>query len=218
MNTETVIFVTSSQDKVNVNDTRNSLITIPPPAILNRIYLSFMPPIGKRHQKVYTDLVGPLLALILLYSILHYGHKYKNHAISVSPITFILAYTIIIPVSYYFLCKVARSDITFIQFVSLWGYAMYGYIFTLIISLLLFDEKSNTFFFLCLIIFGGLSTFRLSIIVLKTIPKPAARLVVCSLIAIVQILCLVFVHFAYMHRTYVHVIQHKEYKIVTARM
>jgi hypothetical protein len=70
--------------------------------------------------------------------------------------------------------------------------------------LLFYQEESNTFFFIFLVIFGGLSSLRVAVVLLASIPVPAARLVVCSLVATVQLLSLVFLHFAYMHRTFVY--------------
>jgi hypothetical protein len=88
--------------------------------------------------------------------------------------------------------------------IALLGYGMFGHVFTLAVSFLFYQEESNTFFFVCLVMFGGLSALRITVVLLASIPVPAARLVVCSLVATVHLLSLMFLHFAYMHRTFVY--------------
>lgn len=167
-----------------------------------RIYASFIPPLTKRFQKIYLDLLGPLVAYLLLILILHYGHYNKDEMIDFSPINFLISYVIIMPLLCKLLLNCSSSNISYYEILCLIGYALYGHVLSLSVSLVFFDETSNRFFFLCTVIFCGLSTFRLAIILLKSIPKPAMRLLVCSVVCIIQILSLIFVHFAYMHKTY----------------
>lgn len=167
-----------------------------------RIYASFVPPLSKRFQKVHIDLLGPLVSFIIFNCLLQYGHNNKNEVISFSPVKFSLLYLVMVPVICKLLLNISQSTISWYELLSLLGYALYGHLLSLGVSMLLFDERSTKFFFLCLITFSGLSTFRLAIILLKTIPKPAARLLVCSFVSAIQMLSLIFVHFAYMHKTY----------------
>lgn len=189
----------------NLLKTLKMHLGVPPHQIFGRILASLLPPIlTKMYQKIYVDLFGPILAVLILAGILNYGYSFKTDSIKLAPTEFLLAYSCVMPVVCYGLIKIAQSDVTFIELTSILGYGLYGHIFTLVISYVLDDDKNNYFFFLSLMVFGGLSTLRIALILIATIPKPALRLVICSFVATVQLLFLVFIHFAYMHRTFVY--------------
>lgn len=177
-------------------------LQVSPSLLPGRILGSLVPPplAGKSHP----DLVGPFLAVIVLAALLHYGHtsKMPSTTVSVPPSYALLLYAFLMPVFVYTLGRAGGAGISFFEVVSLVGYSMFGHIFTLAVSLVFFQETSNAFFFCCLIIFGGLSTLRLALILLASIPLPAARLVVCSIVGTTQLLSLIFLHFAYMHHTF----------------
>lgn len=178
--------------------------TVPPYHLPKRILQSLAPPLFGKHQKIYVDLLGPLLALLTMTVLLHYGHaaKLPTAASKISPTEVLLVYVSLMPVVSYILVRLGQSRISLVEIISILGYALYGHILTLTVSLIFYNEESNAFFFLCLMIFGGLSTLRIVIILVALIPKPALRLIVCSFVSIVQLLLLVFLHFLYMHRTF----------------
>ncbi|XP_050303594.1 protein YIPF3-like [Anthonomus grandis grandis] len=163
-----------------------------------RIFASFMPPFGAKYRRVYVDLIGPLLAWISLTVLLTYGNLFKNNTLS--PVKVMIIYGGFMPVFCYGLAKLGKSGISFLENLSLVGYSLYGHLYTLLISFVLFRESSNSFFFLSMIVFGGLSSLRLILVFLKTIPVPGVRLLVCSSIALVNILFLIYLHFSFMHR------------------
>lgn len=169
-----------------------------------RIFLSLVPPLCKRFKKIYVDLLGPVLAVLILTSFVNYGYYFKSTKISVSPVENILTYVLLMPLLCFVLNRVAQSNMTLLKTYVLLGYALYGHILTLFASFVFYQERSNTFFFLCLILFDGLSTLRVALIVLDSIKLPAARLIVCSVVCIVNVLFVVFLHFAYMHRTFMY--------------
>lgn len=169
-----------------------------------RVFLSLMPPLCKRFSKIYVDLLGPALALLILVSFVNYGYYFKQAKISVTPVESILTYVLLMPLLCLALSKAGQSSMTLLKTYVLLGYALYGHILTLLISFICFHENSNTFFFLCLVLFDGLSTLRVALIILDSIKLPAARLIVCSIVSVVNILFVVFLHFAYMHRTYMY--------------
>jgi hypothetical protein len=137
---------------------------------------------------------------------LHYGHasKLPSAAVNTTPTEVLLLYSLLMPVVAYALCWLSRATVTLIEITALLGYGMFGHVFTLAVSLFLYQEESNAFFFFLLVIFGGLSALRVALVLMVLIPVPAARLLVCSLVATLQLLSLVFLHFAYMHRTFVY--------------
>lgn len=178
--------------------------SVPPHQIFGRIILSLWPPIvTKKYQRIYVDLFGPVFAVLMLFGLLNYGYSLKSTTVKLPPTEFLLIYTICMPIISYVLIRLAKSDISFIELLSVLGYSLFGHIFTIIISYFLDDELNNYFFFVCLMILGGLSTLRVAMIFIATIPKPALRLVICSFIATVQLLFLVFIHFAYMKTKFV---------------
>ncbi|KAJ9595512.1 hypothetical protein L9F63_013277 [Diploptera punctata] len=179
---------------------------VPPGDLPRRMFLSFIPPIGERYRHVHVDFVGPSIALLLMAGMLHYGHasKLPSSAANRSPTEVLLLYTVFMPIAVYILGRLAKAVVTFTEMFALLGYGLFGHVFTFAVSLLFCDEESNVFFFLCLTVFGGLSALRVALVLLASIPVPAARLLVCSFTATVQLLSLVFLHFAYMHRTFVY--------------
>lgn len=179
---------------------------VPPGDLPRRMFISLVPPIGERYRYVYVDFLGPSIALLLMAGMLHYGHasKLPSAAADTSPTEALLFYAIFMPAIAYILTSLAKAAVTLSEMIALLGYGLFGHVFTLAASLLLYDEESNIFFFLCLTVFGGLSALRIALVLLASIPVPAARLLVCSFVATVHLLSLVFLHFAYMHRTFVY--------------
>ncbi|XP_024083665.1 protein YIPF3 isoform X1 [Cimex lectularius] len=170
-----------------------------------RIYISFIPPVfSENSKKVYVDLVGPLLALLILGFLLNLGHSYK-HPLALAdtpPFLSLVLYATFLPSFCFILVKLGKSNLNPMEIISILGYGLYAHIFTIMTCYLVDSESSNYLFFLSMIFFGGLSGFRIVVILLLTIPKPGARLVACSLVTIFHLLFLIFIHFVYMHKTF----------------
>lgn len=178
-----------------------SYFTMPADDLPKRILLSFTPPLRSRF--VYVDFLGPCLAFILLATILGYGHAYKmpSAVYHKSPTEVLAFYCLLMPIICYALTRLGKSSISFLQIMSLLGYGLYGYVFTLVISFVS-DETNNAIFYLAMIVFTGTSVFRTCVIILLTIKLPAARLLVCSIIAILQVLFIVFLYFTFVHSSF----------------
>lgn len=200
-----VVFIGSPEKSPkNFKHIVKQLFFVAPGDVIFRIFAAFVPPITKKYQKVYVDLLGPLLGLLILAAFVNYGYKFKVVTAGQSPTETVLVYSALMPLLCFMLCKMGRSRITVSETASLIGYGLYGHIVTLVFSFLCFQERSNFFFFVCLTVFGGLSTLRIALVILGTLVAPAARLLVCSVVSIANILFLIFVHFVYMHRTFTH--------------
>lgn len=201
-----VIFVGSPDHSTKKSSLRiknyTHLFLVPPQEISFRIIASFIPPITKKYRKVYVDFMGPLLAFVLLTSFLIYGYSFKKYKISISPTESMIFFVCFMPFFCFILAKIGKSHINLYECISLVGYSLYGDLLTLFVSFIFFHETSNVFFFICLVLFDGLSTLRLILVFLKTIPIPGARFLICSCISLVKILFLVYLHFAFMHRTF----------------
>ncbi|XP_073982128.1 mediator complex subunit 9 isoform X1 [Rhodnius prolixus] len=214
MKNHSVIFIDSSRyERLEKPGTEPFLkkasvyFNVNPCDLPKRIYTSFVPPIfSDEFRKVYVDFVGPLLAVSTLTLILQWGHSNKHPAaaIDTSPTLVLAYYSLLMPILCFLLARIGQSNLSAAQIISLLGYALYGHITTLITCYILDKETSNYVFFAVMTVFSGASGFRIVIILLMTIPKPAARLIVCSLVSIFHLLFLVFIHFAYMHQTFVY--------------
>jgi len=201
-----VIFIGSPDHSLKKPSTNlkdySQLLLVSPRDLLFRILASFIPPLSSKYRKVYVDLIGPLLGFLILTVLLVYGYSLKKYKIAVSPVESMIAFGTLMPSLCFALAKLGKSNINFYQAASLVGYSLYGHFFTLLVSFVFFHETSNAFFFASLTVFGGLSSLRLILVFLKTIPVPGARLLVCSIISLVNILFLIYLHFGFMHRTY----------------
>ena len=216
MNNHSVIFIEHPEveyERLSRSETiykRNKLVTyflVSPLELPDRILSSFIPPIfGSSSRKVYVDLIGPLIALILLACVLHYGHanKYPKALIPTSPTIALLYYITFVPIACIFVAKVGNANLSPQKILALLGYGLYGHLFTVTASIFFDQEVSNVFFFTVMIIFGGASCLKIVIVLLLTIPKPICRLLICSLVSVLHLLFLVFIHFAYMHRTFIY--------------
>lgn len=203
MKDHSVIFLGSEPAKGKHIITRTlSYFTMPADDLPKRILLSFTPPLHSRF--VYIDFLGPCIAFILLVTILGYGHTYKisSAVYQRSPFEVLVIYCLLMPVICYVLTCLGKSSISFLQILSLLGYGLYGYVFTLFISFIS-DETNNVIFYLAMILFTGTSVFRTCLIILLTIKLPAVRLLVCSFIAILQVLFVVFLYFTFIHSSFV---------------
>lgn len=202
MRDHTVIFLGSEPAKDKDVITRAlTYFTMPAADLPKRILLSFTPPL--RSRLVYVDFLGPCLAFILLATILGYGHAYKmpSAVYHRSPTIVLAIYCLSMPAICYFLTRLGKSSVSFLQILSLIGYGLYGYVFTLFVSFMS-DETSNVIFYLATIIFTGTSVFRTCLIILLTIKLPGLRLLVCSTIAILQVLFVVFLYFTFVHSSF----------------
>lgn len=185
--------------------------TVPANDLPKRIVSSFIPPLfGDKSRRVYVDFVGPCLAILTLAAVLHYGHAYKlqNAASNTSPSEVLLYYCTVMPVICYILSRIGRAALDFAEIIALLGYGLYGDLFTLAVSQLFDHEQSNFAFFMLMFVFACPSAFRIALILLTSIPHPAARLIVCSTVTLMHLMFLIFVHFAYMHRTFVYGVKH----------
>jgi len=173
------------------------LFWVAPEDLCFRIMTSLVPPVTMKYRKLNVDLQGPMFAVVLLIILLNYGSALKRN--NITPLESVLLYIILMPVLCFILNKLGQSWLTFLEVFSLIGYALYGHILTLLVALLFYLEESNAFFFTSMIVFGGLSTFRMVLLQLQAIPLPGARLLVCSFVSVIHILFLIFLHFTYMH-------------------
>lgn len=177
------------------------LFAVSPFELPGRIARSLVPPIVHKFRTIHVDLLGPSLALLILMFLVVFGQASKENTMRAEKL--IVSYCVLLPLVSYCVLRCCQAAITFLQLVSLLGYSLYGPVFTLAVSLVIDRERSNTIFFLSLSVFGGLSTLRVVLVILASLRIPAARLLVCSSIALTQLLFVAWLHFTYLHPTFV---------------
>lgn len=117
MNKHSVIFIehpTFEYERLNRSETfykKNKIVSyflVSPLELPYRIYSAFLPPVfGLSSRRVYVDLVGPLLALLLLGAVLHYGHakKHPQALLPTSPTIALLYYILVVPTACLFFAR-----------------------------------------------------------------------------------------------------------------
>lgn len=185
----------------------NRYVKVAPQEIAKRILASLAPPFTEKFKSRDVDLAGPVFAILFLTAVLHYGYQIKDPTATnttIAPLSSVFLYSVLNPCLGFILCKIGQANIAFWDLTGLLGYALYSHILTLLLSLWIYQEESNAFFFICLFLFGGSSALRICVILIPKIPKPAARLLICSMLFISHLLYLIFLHFAYMHPTFIY--------------
>lgn len=177
------------------------LFAVSPFELPVRIVRSLLPPIVHRFRIINVDLLGPSLAVLILICMLILGQTEKENTLGAERV--VLSYCILLPFFTHVILRCCQAAITFMQLLSLMGYSLYGPVLTLSVSLIIDRERSDTIFFLCLAVFGGLSTLRVVLVLLASLRIPAARLLVCTSVALTQLLFVVWLHFTYLHPTFV---------------
>lgn len=169
-----------------------------------RIIVSIIPPLTAKYKKIFVDFIGPMYSVFVLIFLLDYGRTFKSFELGLSPVTIVLCYMIFMPIVCFVLNLIGQSSLTFLEVFALIGYALYGHILALLVSFLITQENNDLVFFVCLIVFGGLSTLRMVLLQLQLIPRPVARLLVCTVVSVIHILFLVFLHFTFMHPQFIY--------------
>jgi len=81
--------------------------------------------------------------------------------------------------------------------VCVMGYGLFGHAITLLVC----EAGSDTWFMPLMTFIGGLSCLRILIILLARTPVPACRFVLCTPVAIIHLMYLIYLHFAIMKTT-----------------
>ena len=178
--------------------------SVPNKRIPHRLVSSLAPPFFfKEFRRVYSDMKGPVLILLFLSFILFYGLLSPERSL-ISNIFLILkltfGYWIFFSIMAFFLGYFCETCLTLSQYFSISGYSLTGHCFVLVIAEILHQEESNSIFLFLLTVFGGLATGRLIVIILARTPKPAQRLLICSCLACIHLMHLVYIHYAFMRR------------------
>jgi len=172
----------------------------------HRMLSSLAPPIiFPEFKRVYSDLKGPLLILISLSFILFYGAYDTERGVIATAVTCIkltFVYWLCFSFLAFVLGYLCETCLSRSQLLSISGYSLTGHCLVLLIAEILHQEESHSLFLVLLTIFGGLSTGRLAIIMLVRTPGPGQRLIMCSSLASINLIHLIYIHFACMRHKF----------------
>jgi len=173
----------------------------------HRFLSSMAPPIiFPEFKRVYSDLKGPLLILLTLFFILFYGAYDTERGVistTVSCFKLTFVYWLVFSFMAFLLGHICETCLTRSQLLSISGYSLTGHCVVLLIAEILHQEENHQVFMVLLTVFGGLSTGRLAIIMLARTPGPVQRLIMCSSLASINLLHLIYIHFACMRQKFV---------------
>ena len=174
--------------------------------IPRRIVSSMAPPFFfPEFQRVYADMKGPVIIVSLLAVILMYGlHSPQRTLVMEVMATAKLTVGYWLGFSFlaFLLGYFCQTSLSFSQMLSISGYSLTGHCLVLLTAEVLHQEESDSIFFFLTIVFGGLATGRLIIIMLARTPGPGQRLVMCSTLACIHLMHLIYIHFAFMRRKF----------------
>lgn len=172
----------------------------------HRFLSSLAPPlIFPEFKRVYSDLKGPLVILITLSFILFYGAYDVERGTVITAVTCIkltFVYWICFSLLAFVLGYFCETSLSRSQLLSISGYSLTGHCLVLLLAEILHQEESHAVFLVLLSIFGGLSTGRLAIIMLARTPRPGQRLIMCSSLASVNLIHLIYINFACMRHKF----------------
>lgn len=192
-------FFEYSDDKDFSNGYRKykRLLKVPLKELVFRIFLSFIPPVAKPFSKIPVDLVGPILGYVFLSFILTNSYLLKHYSISFEPSKTVLIYSFSLVLLTFFFKQVTSLRLSLLQIISVYGYATYGHIVTLLISYCSCHSSGAFHFFVYMAVLSGLSTLRVALILIGSIRIPVARLLICSVLCVVNILFVIYCNFAF---------------------
>lgn len=171
-----------------------------------RLLSSMAPPLFfPEFRRVYSDLKGPLMIMVSLATILLYGLYSPERTLMWDIATtakLTVGYWLGLSVLAFLLGYFCQTNLTLPQFLSITGYSFTGHCLVLFIAEVLHQEENHGVFFFLTTVFGGLATGRLVIIILARTPGPAQRLVMCSVLACVNLMHLIYIHFACMRNKF----------------
>ncbi len=205
-----VLAVNLSLTNVNFNHKRHCDLLLenimkPFRKLPKRIAFSFLPPLDCNQHCLYRDFLGPFLSTLILISLLNFGFhcktaQYPNIS---SPNTILIVFLYYGATSIFIVMAslIVNVRLKVTHVLTLIGYSFYGVIFTLLIPFALRSTHEYVFYG-SLVTFGGLSCFRVLLIIVLSLDVPVARFLICSLIGNLYVLFVIYLYYCYIHPTY----------------
>ncbi|XP_064601118.1 protein YIPF3-like [Liolophura sinensis] len=176
---------------------------VEPQEVSKRLLLSLVPKLpSAQRQRVPRELYGPLMVIftmiaLLLFQMKTSGHKVEEGTLMGTAFGVCFTYWLGASTFIWFLCYVCNTHMAFVQILSMVGYALFGHCLVLFLGTIIHTSHDHLFFYILWAIVGGLSSLRMASLVISRTSGQTQRLIVCGVLAVLHLLFLLYLHFAY---------------------
>uniref|UniRef100_T1JBE2 Protein YIPF3 n=1 Tax=Strigamia maritima TaxID=126957 RepID=T1JBE2_STRMM len=149
----------------------------------------------------YRELYGPLMLVLTLIALLLFGMKTAEHVregtLMGTAFAVCFGYWFGASSFVYLIAYLCNSQISYLQTLSLMGYALSGHCVVLLLGTLI---HSHVFFYSIWAIFGGFSALKMVGVMISRTTGYSQRVTISAAVSSIHLLFLLYLHFAY-HRT-----------------
>ncbi|XP_067951462.1 protein YIPF3-like [Watersipora subatra] len=177
---------------------------VEPSEVLKRIVNSFVPkpPTAANPIKVVKELYGPTMLVLTLIALLLFemkssGHTVKEGTLIGTAFGTCFGYWIGCGTLAWLVSYVCNTHITYLQIISMIGYSLASHCIVVFLSTIIHTSHDHMFFYTLWGVFGGLSTLRMVSILLSRTHGPSQKMVLCAIVAFLNLSFLLYLHFAY---------------------
>jgi len=176
---------------------------VEPKQVRNRLFVSLVPQKPSSMQKIAEDLYGPLMLLFTLVALLLYMMKTSEYTVKDGTLigaAFVtcFGYWFFVSLCIYTMAYIFSSSVTMTQTFSMIGYALFGHCIVLALTIFVHPfSHSHTFFYLLLVVFGGLSSIRLALFFISRTPTKTHKLILAGIVCMLHLGFLCYLHFGY---------------------
>ncbi|GAB6028896.1 Protein yipf3 [Chamberlinius hualienensis] len=161
---------TRAQKALNVYghiDYLRPYFSVEPKEVTTRLVESLIPRFGNPAKAVLNgELYGPLMVVLTMIALLLYGMKTSGHVVKEGTLMgtafgVCFGYWLGASFAIYCLAYVCNTQISYIQTLSLTGYALFGHCLVIVLTTAFHPDPSHYFFFLLWAVVGGLSSLKM---------------------------------------------------------
>lgn len=180
---------------------------VEPQEVRDRILESFFPRWPSHYAPLLIpgELYGPLMLVFTMITLLLFGMKSSGHTVKEGTLMgtafgvsfgYWLGGSALVRAAGY----VSSTRLSFLQVLSLMGYALSGHCFALFLGNVFHPEHSHMFFYGVWLVLGGSTALKLVAVFAAKTASVSHKAVAASTAAVLHLLALLYFHFAY-HRT-----------------
>lgn len=176
---------------------------VQPMEVANRLMLSFVPTrVSNDANKIHSELYGPVMTCFTLVAVLLYEMKSSDHRVQEgtlmgSALITVFGYWLGVSALVWLVAYICNAQVKPIQVATLIGYALTSHVAVVLLTTLFHSTHSHKLFYLLWALLGGLTTLKLVTTFVVRTPGHTERIVLCALVAILHLLFLLYLHFAY---------------------
>nr|XP_054757622.1 protein YIPF3-like [Lytechinus pictus] len=174
---------------------------VEPKVVVARLLFSFVPrKLTGNPQKVVGELYGPLMVVFTLIAVLLYGMKdsdtVKEGTLMGSSVGICFGYWFLASLLFYTASYICNTFITFLQVLTLTGYAMSSYCIVLFLGTALHSDSHSLFYSMWGVL-GGLSAAKMVMVYISRTSAKSQKLIIAGIVASIHLLFLLYLHFSY---------------------